>query len=145
MVSVQVLNQKNAELCIELDANSINLWNKKQWLSEFNKKGVIVLAISLSNNVVGACVFQVVGDEAQVHYFSIHPKFRRNGYGSMMMHNIIKRCEKLNLKKILLEVSESNLIAEKFYFNFDFITVGKRNKYYKDGSNAILKEKKLIK
>ena len=99
MVSVQVLNQKNAELCIELDANSINLWNKKQCLSEFNKKGVIVLAISLSNNVVGACVFQVVGDEAQVHYFSIHPKFRRNGYGSMMMRNIIKRCEKLNLKK----------------------------------------------
>ena len=44
-----------------------------------------------------------------------------------------------------LEVSESNIIAEKFYYRFNFFTVGIRKNYYKDGSNAVLKEKKLIK
>ena len=59
------------------------------------------------------------------------------------MSFLIKQCEKLNLKKILLEVSQGNVIAERFYSRFNFATVGIRKNYYKDGSHALLKEKKL--
>ena len=59
------------------------------------------------------------------------------------MSFLIKYCEKLNIKKLLLEVSRSNLTAEKFYSSFNFSTVGIRKNYYKDGSHALLKEKKL--
>ena len=145
MVSVLEINQKNIDLCIELDSCSIKLWTKKQWQSEIKKKGVKVLALFLSSKIIGVTVFQVVVDEAHIHYFSIHPEFRKNGYGSFLMNNAIDRCQNLGLKKILLEVSESNLIAENFYANFNFLTVGRRRNYYKDGSDAVLKEKKLIK
>ena len=145
MVLVKEIDLNKVELCIELDANSINLWSKKQWISEFNKEGVKVLVLSLSNKVIGVCVFQVVIDEAHINYFSIHPEFRRNGYGNYLMRNTIKRCEVLNLEKLLLEVSAANSIAQKFYNYFNFLTVGKRRNYYKDGSDALLKEKKLLK
>jgi len=59
------------------------------------------------------------------------------------MSYLIKKCEKLNLKKILLEVSQGNVTAERFYSSFDFSTVGIRKNYYKDGSHALLKEKNL--
>ena len=49
----------------------------------------------------------------------------------------------MNNQKILLEVSQSNVNAERFYERFDFSTVGIRKNYYKDGSDALLKEKKL--
>jgi ribosomal-protein-alanine N-acetyltransferase len=55
----------------------------------------------------------------------------------------IRLCKKLNINKILLEVSTGNEIAGKFYDRFDFYTVGMRRNYYKDGSDALLKEKKL--
>jgi len=42
-----------------------------------------------------------------------------------------------------LEVSQSNVTAERFYSRFDFSTVGTRKNFYKDGSNALLKEKKI--
>ena len=145
MVSVREISRKNVDLCSELDAYSINLWNQKQWISESKKKGVKVFALFLSTKVIGVTVIQVVVDEAQLHYFSIHPEFRRNGYGRYLMKKVINKCENLGLKKILLEVSEDNSIAEKFYFEFDFFTVGKRRNYYKDGSDAILKEKKITK
>jgi len=70
-------------------------------------------------------------------------KFRKKGFGSYLMSYLIKKCEKLNLKKLLLEVSQNNVTAEKFYSHFDFFTVGIRKNYYKDGSHALLKEKKL--
>jgi len=93
--------------------------------------------------LIGICVFQVVLDEAQINYFVVDQKFRKRGLGSYLMSYLIKRCEKLNLKKLLLEVSQSNVTAERFYTRFDFSTVGIRKNYYKDGSHALLKEKKL--
>ena len=59
------------------------------------------------------------------------------------MSYLIELCEKLDINKILLEVSHTNFKAEKFYSRFDFSTVGIRRNYYKDGSHALLKEKKL--
>ena len=50
----------------------------------------------------------------------------------------------LNKKNIdLCYELDSNTTAEKFYSRFDFYTVGIRTKYYKDGSDALLKEKKI--
>ena len=145
MILVREIYAKEVELCFELDANSIGLWTKKQWENEFNKERTKVFALLLSNKIIGVCVIQVVVDEAQLNYLSINQKFRRKGYGSYLMRYLIKKCEILNLKKLSLEVSEINLVAEKFYNYFNFLTVGKRINYYRNGSNAVLKEKKLIK
>ena len=145
MVFIKELDQKAVELCFELDLNTISLWNKKQWESEIIKRGVKVFALFLSNKIIGICVLQIVIDEAQINYFSIKKKFRRKGYGSYLMNHLVKDCLRLNLNKLLLEVSEINFIAESFYNKFDFLTVGIRKNYYRDGSNAVLKEKNLIK
>ena len=145
MISIEEIDQKAVELCFELDSNTIGLWTKKQWENEFDKRGVRVIALLFANEIIGICAIQVVTDEAQINYFSIKQKFRRKGYGSYLMKYVIKKCEKLNLNKLFLEVSEINTNAELFYSLFDFYTVGRRKNYYRDGSDAVLKEKKLIK
>ena len=143
MISIKQINKKDIDLCYELDSNTISLWSKEQWASEFKKEGTKIFGLLIKNLVIGICVFQVVLDEAQINFFVVDPKFRERGFGSYLMRYLIKQCEKLNLKKIILEVSNNNLTAKKFYSRFDFFTVGIRKIYYKDGSDAILKEKKL--
>ena len=143
MISVKQINQKDIDLCYELDSNTISLWSRKQWVNEFKKDGTEVFGLSFSNLVIGICVFQVILDEAQINYFVVNPKFRERGMGTYFMNCLLKRLEKLNISKLLLEVSQNNVAAEKFYSSFDFYTVGMRKNYYKDGSNALLKEKKL--
>ena len=143
MISIKDIKEKDLDLCYELDSNTISLWSKKQWSNEFKKKGIKVFGLLLSNLVVGICVFHVVLDEAQINFFVINQKFRKKGFGSYLMSYLIKQCEKLNINKLFLEVSQTNTAAEKFYSSFDFSTVGIRKNYYKDGSDALLKEKKL--
>ena len=143
MISIKQINEKDIDLCYELDSNTISLWSKKQWASEFKKEGTKIFGLLITNLIIGICVFQVVVDEAQINYFVVNKKFRNKGFGSYLMCYLIKKCEKLNLKKILLEVSQGNVTAEKFYSRFDFFTVGIRKNYYKDGSHALLKGKKL--
>jgi len=143
MISIKHINEKDIDLCYELDSNTISLWSKKQWANEFKKEGTKIFGLLIENLVVGICVFQVVLDEAQINYFVVTKKFRKKGFGSHLMRYLIGKCEKLNLKKIFLEVSQGNVTAERFYSRFDFSTVGIRKNYYKDGSDALLKEKKL--
>ena len=145
MFSIKEIDKKEVELCYELDSDTICLWTKKQWQSEFNKKGIKVVAIVLKKKIIGIYVVQTIIDEAQINYFSIKQKFRRKGYGSHLMNYLIIECENLNIKKLLLEVSETNSIAEIFYCKFNFLTVGRRKNYYKDGTDAVLKEKIFIK
>ena len=143
MISFKEINHKEFELCFELDSNTICLWTKKQWESEFKKRGVKVVALLIEKKIIGIYVINIIIDEAQINYFSIQKRFRRKGYGSYLMNYLIKQCEKLNIKKLLLEVSETNSIAEFFYSKFNFLTVGRRKNYYRDGTDAVLKEKIL--
>ena len=143
MISIKHIDEKDIDLCYELDLSTISLWSKKQWDEEFKKEGIKVFGILLSNLVIGICVFHVVLDEAQINFFAINHKYRKKGFGTFLMSYLIKECEKLNINKLFLEVSHNNLTAERFYSRFNFSTVGIRRNYYRDGSDALLKEKKI--
>ena len=143
MISIKHINEKAIDLCFELDSNTISLWSKKQWANEFKKEGTKVFGLLIENFVIGICVFKEVLDEEQINYFVVNEKFRKKGFGSYLMSYLINKCGKLNINKLFLEVSQNNVTAEKFYSRFDFCTVGIRRNYYKDGSDALLKEKKI--
>ena len=143
MISIKQIYEEDIDLCYELDSNTISIWSKKQWANEFKKEGVKVFGILLSNLIIGICVFQIVLDEAQINFFVVNHNYRKKGFGTCLMKYLIKECERLNISKLTLEVSQTNFTAEKFYGNFNFSTVGIRREYYKDGSDALLKEKKL--
>ena len=32
MISIKSINEKDIDLCYELDSNTISLWSKKQWI-----------------------------------------------------------------------------------------------------------------
>ena len=143
MLSIKYINREDIELCYALDSNTISLWSKEQWKNELKKDGIKVIGLLLSNLVIGICVFHVVLDEAQINFFAVNHKYRKKGFGTYLMSYLINECKKLNVHKLFLEVSHTNTTAEKFYSRFEFSTVGIRRNYYKDGSDALLKEKKL--
>jgi len=143
MISIKHINEEDIDLCYELDLNTISLWSKKQWASEFKKEGTRVFGLLLSNFVIGICVFHVVLDEAQINFFAVNPKYRKRGFGTFLMNYLVRECKKLSISRLILEVSHTNYAAEKFYNRFAFTTLGIRKNYYKDGSDALLKEKKI--
>ena len=143
MISIKQINEEDIDLCYELDATTISLWSKKQWTQEFKKEGIKVFGIFLSDYLIGICVFHVVLDEAQINFFAVTSKYRKQGFGTYLMSYLIKECKKLNINKLFLEVSHTNFTADKFYSRFDFSTIAIRRNYYKDGSDALIKEKIL--
>tara|TARA_B100000212_G_scaffold320820_1_gene278937 strand:+ start:251 stop:688 length:438 start_codon:yes stop_codon:yes gene_type:complete len=145
MVSIKEINHKNSKSCYELDLKSIKHWNQNQWKNEIEKDYVTAMGIFLDKSMLGVCVFHKMYDEAEIRYLSVHPSYQRRGLGKKLINKIFKVCKKNNIKRIFLEVSIKNKQALSFYDHFEFETIRIRKKYYKDGSDAIIKKKMLNK
>ena len=145
MISIKEVNFKNSKSCYELDLKSIKHWNHNQWKKELKKNYVTAMGIYLDDSILGVCVFNKIFDEAEILYLSIHPRYKRRGLGKKLIYKIFKECKHENIKRIILEVSIKNKQAMSFYDYFGFETIYIRKKYYKDGSDGLLKEKKLNK
>ena len=140
---IKQINSENSNICYELDLKSIKLWNKDQWKNELEKDYVTAMGIFSNNLLLGICVFHKMYDEAEISYLSVLPSYKRKGLGKKLIHNIIRQCKNDNIKKIFLEVSLKNKQALNFYDDFGFETIRIRKKYYRDGSDAILKGKNV--
>ena len=145
MIKIIQLYSKDAIKCYELDLETINLWSLNQWKNELKKEKVKALAIFSKDKIIGVCVLQLIIDSAEINFFSIHPDFTRKGFGSKLISALLNKCKQLEINNVFLEVSKQNIVALSFYNKFGFKTIGIRKSYYKDGSDAILKEKKLLK
>ena len=145
MYLVKKITSKEFKECHEIDLITIKLWNLKQWEKELKKNYVYAFACFRNYQIIGICVFQKIFCNAELTYLSIHPTFKRKGIGKILLKECLKKCKRFAIEKIFLEVSEKNLAAINFYHSFGFKTIGIRKKYYKDGSNALLQEKKLLK
>ena len=145
MYLVKKISIKESQECHEIDLMTIKLWNLKQWEKELSKNYVYAFACFSNYQIVGICVFQKILCDAELTYLSIHPTFKRRGLGKKLLEETFKQCRSFAIEKIQLEVSDKNLDALNFYHAFGFKTIGIRKKYYKDGSNALLQEKKLLK
>ena len=144
MINIRKINSKNSKSCYELDLKTINHWNQNQWVNELEKDYVNAIAIYLNNSMAGVCVFLKIYDELEIRYLSVHPSYKRRGLGKKLINNIIKECKNERITRIILEVSSKNMQALSFYEYFGFETISIRKKYYRDGSDALLKEKKML-
>ena len=96
--------------------------------------------IIMSQN--GFIVYRIAADEAEIITIGVNPETRRSGIASAMIGIIKKTLKSQGVKKIFLEVSSTNMSAQKLYENCGFKVVGLRPKYY-DGVDAILMSKDL--
>ena len=134
--------------CFDLDKKSLNgIWSKSQWEKELtDPKRICIGVINLEKKrLLGVCTALLVIDEIHLTFLAVQPIHQRKGLGKFLISNLIKRSTSLQANQIHLEVKATNNPAKAFYTSMDFKIVGKRRNFYKDGSEAILFNKKLNK
>jgi len=69
---------------------------------------------------------------------AVHPKFRENGVGSILLTSLIDRCKDWGCNSLTLEVRSSNNAAKALYKKFGFLEEGLRKNYYRDNEEDAL-------
>jgi ribosomal-protein-alanine N-acetyltransferase len=90
-------------------------------------------------DIVGMIVSWVILDELHIATLAVHPDYRRQGIGELILTKALQDGREAGTRHALLEVRAGNEAAQNLYRKFGFKPVGRRPKYYKDnGEDAIL-------
>lgn len=89
--------------------------------------------------VIGYIIATDVAGEAEIQRIAIDNRYRKNGYGTVLLESYISDCIRKGISCIHLEVRKSNLPAVSLYEKSGFEQVGLRKGYYPDnGEDAVL-------
>lgn len=94
-----------------------------------------------NGKILGTAAFNLNLDEADLVNIIVAAQVRRSGLGSTLMETLLADCEKMELRRLFLEVRESNYPAIALYRKYGFEKVAVREKYYKDGERATVMRK----
>lgn len=71
-------------------------------------------------------------DDGHVTTIAVHPDYRRQGVGELLMLGLIDQAYELKAQQLTLEVRVSNIAAQHLYVKFGFRHQGERKRYYTD-------------
>ena len=121
------------------------LWQKEAYLREIDSDKSTLLALHLSESelnmrtkIIGmACLWSIV-DEAHITLLAIHPDYRRQGLGQLLLFELLEDAIARKLAWATLEVNENNLAAVNLYQKYGFQIAGKRKNYYQPAGDDAL-------
>ena len=97
------------------------------------------------DDIAGYVIFHCLFEDSEVLDIAVGEEYRRLGIGRKLLSICQDRVRALGAERIMLEVRQSNLSAQKLYLSCGFSKTGERRNYYKNPTeNAILMEKTLL-
>jgi ribosomal-protein-alanine N-acetyltransferase len=128
----------------EIDRLSFPIpWSENTYKYEIQENrsshmNVVEIKYNGQNRVIGYVGFWFIIDEAHISTIAVHPEFRNQGIGELLLKWTLKAADKLEARIITLEVRVSNQTAIRLYTKYQFEIVGNRPRYYRDNNEDAL-------
>ncbi|WXR60706.1 ribosomal protein S18-alanine N-acetyltransferase [Peptostreptococcaceae bacterium AGR-M142] len=107
-------------------------WTKNMFLKEFENNLSHYKVIIVDGKVIAYAGIWLIVDEGHITNVAVHPKFKGNGFGSIVMEALIDLCVEKQIKSMTLEVRTKNQVAINLYEKYNFKKAGIRKEYYPD-------------
>jgi len=143
---IRKMISSDIEAIISLEMEAFNKTLGKDFLmNELNNPIAYYLVLELNGFVMGYIGSYFSFGLIDIINFVVDKSIRNNGYGSILIEELIKDGQKKGMESVILDVKENNFIAISFYKKIGFKQIGIRKKYYDGDIDAINFEKKLVK
>ena len=120
---------------LEIDRASFsNPWPERSYKYELaeNPAAHLFVAERADHRVIGYLGYWLIGEEVHISTFAVHPEYRLQGIGEDMLVSALQEAAGKGAEVSTLEVRESNDPAIQLYEKLGFVTVGKRESYYRE-------------
>lgn len=108
-----------------------------------NKNYYYLVAKNNEKKIVGYIGISYVLDEADIISIVVHKDYTKNGIATLLLQEIFKFAKDNNIQKLMLEVRNSNIPAQKLYEKHAFKQITIRKNYYDNSEDALIYEKEL--
>lgn len=104
---------------------------------------VRVLVAEEDGVVLGHAIMSVVFEIAELQRIAVSPAHRRQGYATALLDGVLSSAAEAGAERLLLEVREHNAPALMFYRRAGFAEIDRRERYYRDGTTAVILQVEL--
>ena len=94
--------------------------------------------------VTGFLIGRQAADEAEILNLAVEKGSRRKGQGTALLMAAVKQLQARGVRRIFLEVRESNAAGIAFYKKHGFTNAGRRASYYRQPEEAALVMEKRL-
>lgn len=121
-------------------------WSEKALKETLGQKQAAILGAWIGDELAGYIILYYVLDECEIARIAVKPAYRRRGAAGRLLEETEIFCHAKEIKRLLLEVRESNFAARTFYQKHGFEIDGIRKNFYTNPpEDAILMSHRLVK
>jgi ribosomal-protein-alanine N-acetyltransferase len=123
---------------LERQLFGVDAWSVAAVLEELTGRDRVCVVAERGGSLVGYAVTLRSGEVVDLQRIAVHPDHRRRGVARRLLGHLRDRARRDGAEAMLLEVSEANSGAAAFYAAEGFSAVGRRRRYYRDGTDALV-------
>nr|ADI21993.1 acetyltransferases [uncultured myxobacterium HF0200_01L06] len=116
-------------------ARELSLPSSRIWLFQVDSEA--------GPTVSGFLVARRVVSDLEVHAIGVEAAYRRRSIASRLFREALEWAQEEGLENVCLEVAAGNAPALSLYRSLGFMVVGARPRYYPDGEDALLLERRV--
>jgi len=114
-------------------------WSTRFFLDELQVDCARSILAEVEGRIVGYVLFWFLPEEVDIHNIAVHPDFRRQGIGRLLLEQVVDSARRQERVRVTLDVRFSNAPAQNLYRSFGFVIRGLRKGYYSDnGEDALV-------
>jgi [ribosomal protein S18]-alanine N-acetyltransferase len=114
-------------------------WSTRFFLDELQVDCARSILAEVEGRIVGYVLFWSLPEEVDIHNIAVHPDFRRQGIGRLLLEQVVDAARRQERVRVTLDVRFSNAPAQNLYRSFGFVIRGLRKGYYSDnGEDALV-------
>jgi ribosomal-protein-alanine N-acetyltransferase len=107
-------------------------WSEEDFLRCLRQRNCIGMVAEQGERIVGFMIYELHKHKLHIMNFGVHPRWRRQGIGSLMVSKLISKLSSHRRTSITLEVRETNLDAQLFFRQQGFKGVKVLRNFYED-------------
>lgn len=113
-------------------------WSEAAVRTSLRGPGGLGCVLPDPDGLLGHALARVGADEADVLAVAVHPAHRRRGLGNALLATLEATMIRAGVRRAFLEVQVDNPAARALYIRRGWRTIGRRERYYEDDSDAAL-------
>jgi ribosomal-protein-alanine N-acetyltransferase len=92
----------------------------------------------IEGQIVGYVIYWLLPGAVDIHNIAVHVHFRRRGIARLLLDRVVSEAKRQSADRVILEVRQSNLAAQRLYESTGFHATGVRKGYYSDNGEDAL-------